>query len=84
MPLGFFLSALRADFGGAAARRNFLLCVGLCCLLSLSIELAQAWIPSRSSQALDLTLNTLGAAAGVALQRMHWRRRQRQKRPLSI
>ncbi len=84
MPLGFFLSALRADFGGAAARRNFLLCVGLCFLLSLGIELAQAWIPSRSSQALDLTLNTLGAAAGVALQRMHWRRRQRQKRPLSI
>jgi glycopeptide antibiotics resistance protein len=83
IPLGFFLSALRADFGKAAARRNLLLCVGLCFLLSLAIELAQAWMPSRSSQMLDLMLNTLGGAAGVALQRMHWRRREKQKRPLA-
>jgi glycopeptide antibiotics resistance protein len=54
----------------------------LCFLLSLAIELAQAWIPSRSSQMLDLMLNTLGGATGVALQRMHWRRRARQNRPL--
>jgi glycopeptide antibiotics resistance protein len=84
IPLGFFLSALRSDFGGAAARRNLLLCVGLCLALSLVIELAQAFIPSRSSQLLDLLLNTLGGAIGVTLQRAHRRRRESRKRPLSI
>jgi hypothetical protein len=84
IPLGFFLGALRADFGRAAARRNLLLCIGLCCMLSLTIELAQAWIPSRSSQMLDLVLNTLGGAAGVGLQRWHWHRRARRRRPFSI
>ena len=84
IPLGFFLSALRADFGRAAARRNLLLCAGLCCLLSLGIEITQAWIPSRSSQLLDLVLNTLGGSTGVALQRLHWRRRENRKRPLSV
>ncbi len=83
IPLGFFLSALRADFGGAASRRNLLLCVGLCFAFSLVIELAQAWIPSRSSQMLDLAINTLGGASGVLLQRLHWRRREKQRRPLS-
>ncbi|MDJ0720903.1 MAG: VanZ family protein [Desulfobacterales bacterium] len=84
IPLGFFLSALRSDFGGAAARRNLLLCAGLCFTLSLGIELAQAFIPSRSSQLLDLLLNTLGGTIGVTLQRAHHRRRERRKRPLSI
>ena len=83
IPLGFFLSALRFDWGGVSARRHYFLCVGLCFMLSLGIELAQAWIPSRSSHMLDLVLNTLGAAAGVALQRWY-RGRYIQKRPLSI
>ncbi len=74
IPLGFFLSALRFDLGCGAARRNYFWCVGLCFMLSLGIELVQAWIPSRSSHMLDLLLNTSGAAAGVALQRWHWRR----------
>ncbi len=85
VPLGFFLSALRADFGRAASRRRDLLfCAGLCFALSLGIELAQAWMPSRSSQVLDLMLNTLGGAIGVVLQRAHQRRRENQKRPLSV
>ncbi len=84
IPLGFFLGALRSDFGRAGARRNLLLCIGLCFMLSLGIELAQAWIPSRSSQMLDLGLNTLGGASGVALQRLHWHRREKNRRALSI
>jgi len=32
---------------------------------SFAIEIAQAWIPSRSSQALDLILNTIGAFIGA-------------------
>ncbi len=84
IPLGFFLGALRSDFGRAGARRNLLLCIGLCFMLSLGIELAQAWIPSRSSQMLDLGLNTLGGASGVAVQRLHWHRREKNRRALSI
>lgn len=84
IPLGFFLGALRSDFGRAGARRNLLLCIGLCFMLSLGIELAQAWIPSRSSQMLDLGLNTLGGACGVTLQRLHWHRREKNRRALSI
>lgn len=84
IPLGFFLGALRSDFERAGARRNLLLCIGLCFMLSLGIELAQAWIPSRSSQMLDLGLNTLGGASGAALQRLHWHRREKQRRALSI
>ncbi len=84
IPLGYFLSALWAELTGAASRRHLLLCAGLCFALSLGIELAQAWIPSRSSQLLDLLLNTLGGMAGVILQRAHRHRREQQKRPLSI
>ena len=84
VPLGFFLSALMVDFGRINARRNYLYGVGLCFILSLGIELTQAWIPSRSSQLLDLVLNTLGGVAGIVLQRLHWHRREKQRRPLSI
>lgn len=84
IPLGFFLSALREDFCGSFSKRNFLACIGLCFMLSLGIELAQAWIPSRSSQMLDLALNTMGGAIGVALQHLFGRRRANQRCPLSI
>lgn len=36
-------------------------------LLSLAIETAQMWIPSRSSDLFDLAMNTPGAAAGGAI-----------------
>lgn len=35
--------------------------------LSLTIELTQAWLPSRSSDIMDLLLNTSGAMAGAVL-----------------
>jgi VanZ family protein len=34
-------------------------------IISLGIETAQAWMPTRSSSAVDLLLNTLGAALGA-------------------
>ena len=36
-------------------------------LVSLMIELLQAWVPSRDSSALDLTLNTSGGVLGAWL-----------------
>lgn len=44
----------------------------ICTLLSLAIELAQGWLPNRSSSVLDLILNSSGAAAGVLLSRYGW------------
>ena len=45
-------------------------------LLSLTIELAQAWVPSRNSSLLDLVLNTIGAVSGAMLYRRFAKYRQ--------
>ena len=41
--------------------------IAFCFLLSLGMEIIQAWMPTRSSSLLDLTLNTLGAWLGICL-----------------
>jgi hypothetical protein len=41
--------------------------VVFCFLLSLTMEILQAWMPTRSSSLLDLALNTLGAWLGIWL-----------------
>jgi hypothetical protein len=66
-PMGFLLSALLWHANRRSIKQRFLVVMIACGTLSLGIELAQAWIPSRSSQLLDLLLNTLGAGAGVLL-----------------
>jgi len=65
IPLGFFLSATFIQFGGILKKRVILITVVLCFALSLIIEVAQGCIPSRSSQILDLMLNTSGALIGT-------------------
>ncbi len=49
------------------AKYSALVIVSFGCALSLTIEIVQAWMPSRTSSALDLMLNTLGAWLGVVL-----------------
>lgn len=66
IPMGFLLSALMWH-GRRTVAKRLLLVLLACGAVSLGIELAQAWIPSRSSQMLDLILNTLGAGAGVLI-----------------
>ncbi|MGD9330634.1 MAG: VanZ family protein, partial [Desulfobacterales bacterium] len=73
IPLGFLLSALWLHWRGGKVRKRFAWILLACGALSLFIELAQAWIPSRSSQMLDLVLNTLGAGAGVMLHSVYRR-----------
>ena len=65
MPLGFCLCELFVIFGKNSRKQAILLSMGLCFLVSLAIEIAQAWIPSRSSQFNDVLFNTLGALAGA-------------------
>jgi VanZ family protein len=52
---------------GRFKRHPGLMTVILCMLLSLTIELLQAWIPTRVSSLMDLILNTLGAGIGIGL-----------------
>ena len=64
IPFGFLLVALLAD--GTQLNRLSTLATALAIgfALSASIELAQAWIPSRSSSLLDLLLNVAGTGVG--------------------
>lgn len=70
MPLGIVLYGLLACFPGVFGRNDKFVAVSLCMLLSLGIELAQAWIPTRYSTLLDLLLNTFGAWLGIGLWKM--------------
>ena len=67
IPLGMILCALFNETGGMIRKHAVLLSSGFCFLISLSIETTQVWMPSRSSQMMDLILNTLGAFLGVML-----------------
>ena len=65
IPMGFLLGALLWQASYRDVIKQLLLVMLACGAISLMIELAQAWIPSRSSQMLDFVLNTLGAGIGV-------------------
>lgn len=64
VPLGWMLCATLSRLGGFAGRRYLWLAIGLACAFSLSLEVAQAWIPSRDSSLIDLVMNTFGATVG--------------------
>ena len=69
IPFGFFLAATLLSTGGFVGKHSFIITVLLCLVISLIIEIAQAWMPSRSSDTLDVILNTLGASIGAMLYR---------------
>jgi VanZ family protein len=64
IPLGFSLSATLIRFRGQFYKHVVLKTVFFCFLVSIFIEIVQAWIPSRSSSMSDLILNTCGALTG--------------------
>jgi hypothetical protein len=66
-PFGFFFAAWLRQEKNLSARHSFLFTLLLGFSLSLAIELAQGYLPTRDSSALDLVSNTLGAALGVAV-----------------
>ncbi|MFO8085147.1 MAG: VanZ family protein [Desulfobacterales bacterium] len=65
IPPGFFFYALLVNLGGWAEKKGFLLVFFTCFMISLTIELVQVLIPSRSSQSLDLIMNTIGGLLGA-------------------
>ena len=67
IPLGFSISATLIRFGDKFKHHLVLKTVFLCFLISIFIEIVQAWIPSRNSSMSDLVLNTLGALMGAII-----------------
>ena len=65
IPLGMVLVLLGIKMGGKVGSCTLVLAVTGCFLVSLGIEITQAWIPMRLSDISDLLLNTLGGAAGA-------------------
>ena len=64
IPLGFLMVALLADGTQPNRRSTLVTALAIGFALSASIELVQAWIPSRSSSLLDLLLNVAGTGVG--------------------
>jgi VanZ family protein len=66
IPFGFFFSAyLRTK--QRSVYRLFLISIFFAGFTSLTIELAQVYLPTRSSQLMDIITNILGTALGVSL-----------------
>jgi VanZ family protein len=70
IPLGAVWYGFLACFSGFWDQYKQSVAVVVCMLLSLAIELGQAWIPTRVSSLTDLILNTFGAWVGVVLMRL--------------
>ena len=58
-------NSLPARLHGAAKKKTVFITLFLCVLVSLIIETAQAWMPSRSSSQLDLICNAAGSGIGI-------------------
>jgi VanZ family protein len=65
LPLGFVLAAV-LERGRRFRRYYWQAAILFCFAFSMSIEVAQVWLPSRYSHLMDLVLNTAGGATGVA------------------
>ena len=67
IPLGLVLSVTLSLYKGQFDKSVMVFSILLCFLLSMGIEIGQAWIPSRSSNLHDLVLNTVGGWIGALL-----------------
>ena len=65
IPFGFFLVALLAAVSPITQVPALAATIVIGFALSFGIELTQAWIPSRSSNLLDLVLNVVGVGVGA-------------------
>ena len=70
IPLGFVFTTTFGGLGGAPQKKAVYITLFLCLLVSLIIEIAQAWMPSRSSSQLDLMCNVAGSVIGIFMA--HW------------
>ena len=80
IPIGMVFYGFLQRFFGLNAKFHLLTAITLCVLLSISIEIAQAWIPIRTSSLTDLVLNTLGGWLGAEGMRARYRFKQTKNR----
>ena len=69
LPFGFVLGVFFTRIGGIFRANSVLFTLMVGFLISLFIETIQAWTPLRSSDMLDIILNTLGAMVGATVFR---------------
>jgi len=67
IPLGFVIAATLIEINVTSKKRVVLMTVALCFIISLTIEIVQAWVPSRISSMADLAFNTSGALIGAVI-----------------
>jgi glycopeptide antibiotics resistance protein len=67
VPFGFFFTALFLNITPLPRRRVYFLILVLGGAISLAIELAQVYLPTRNSSLGDLIYNIAGTAAGIIL-----------------
>ena len=67
MPLAMVIYMLVLHSDSFEKRLAMFVTISTCFLLSLGIEVIQAWLPGRDSSYIDVFFNTLGAAAGLLL-----------------
>ncbi len=65
IPLGFFLCSLLLHLHEHDRAKVVFYTFFICFLISIFIEILQAWIPGRSSSMFDLVLNSFGAIIGA-------------------
>jgi hypothetical protein len=65
IPFGFCVTLLMLTFPGRSRRRAVALTTALGTIISLAIEVTQAWMLTRSSQLSDLVLNAASAFVGA-------------------
>ena len=70
IPLGFILCGFVHAVAKMTRRDRLILAVASCAILSLVIEISQAYIPGRVSSLMDVVLNVLGAALGGGLRNL--------------
>jgi VanZ family protein len=67
IPLGFLLCSYIPNTDYRSIKLYYGILIFICLILSMFIEISQAYIISRDSSAIDLILNTLGAILGLVL-----------------
>jgi hypothetical protein len=67
IPLGLTVTLTLSKLGCASMKKTVYFTLFFCVAVSLIIEIAQAWMPSRSSSQLDLMCNTAGSVIGIVI-----------------
>ena len=69
IPFGYFFFALRGEKYMPPGMPSYVVVLLMGCVISLTIELLQAYLPLRDSSLTDMICNIIGTALGITLSR---------------